>query len=102
MAAEPTPAAELALMAGELAALRTAAGAPYRLVPLPWPRARRGELSLLLSPSRPVPSSLSSLSASPPPLPNSSPVMFSITPITRAVTGYAAGNDARYAAIWRK
>lgn len=34
---------ELALMAGELAALRTAAGAPYRLVPLPWPRARRAD-----------------------------------------------------------
>jgi agmatine deiminase len=33
---------ELQAMAAELAGLRTAAGAPYRLVPLPWPRARRG------------------------------------------------------------
>ena len=30
--------AELQAMAGELAALRTAAGAPYRLFPLPWPQ----------------------------------------------------------------
>jgi len=30
--------AELQAMAGELADLRTAAGAPYRLFPLPWPR----------------------------------------------------------------
>ena len=27
-------------MAEELAAFRTAAGAPYRLLPLPWPEAR--------------------------------------------------------------
>lgn len=33
--------AELEAMAAELAALRTADGSPYRLVPLPWPRARR-------------------------------------------------------------
>ena len=32
--------AGLQAMAGELAAFRTLAGAPYRLVPLPWPRAR--------------------------------------------------------------
>lgn len=32
--------AELAAMADELAALRTADGEPYALVPLPWPRAR--------------------------------------------------------------
>ncbi|HEY0137315.1 MAG TPA: agmatine deiminase family protein, partial [Nannocystis sp.] len=32
--------AGLQAMAGELAALRTLGGAPYRLVPLPWPRAR--------------------------------------------------------------
>ena len=31
---------ELSAMGAELAALRTAAGKPYRLVPLPWPRAR--------------------------------------------------------------
>ncbi|ORJ57085.1 agmatine deiminase family protein [Geothermobacter hydrogeniphilus] len=30
--------AELQAMAAELAALRTAAGRPYRLLPLPWPR----------------------------------------------------------------
>lgn len=33
---------EFQALAGELAALRTAAGEPYRLVPLPWPRARFG------------------------------------------------------------
>lgn len=33
--------AELAAMAAELAALRKADGSPYRLVPLPWPRARQ-------------------------------------------------------------
>lgn len=33
--------AGLQAMAAELTGLRTAAGAPYRLVPLPWPRARR-------------------------------------------------------------
>ena len=33
--------ADFALMAAELAALRTAAGQPYRLVPLPWARERR-------------------------------------------------------------
>ncbi len=32
-------AAPLGAMAEELAALRTAAGRPYRLIPLPWPRA---------------------------------------------------------------
>ncbi|TYO99922.1 agmatine deiminase [Geothermobacter ehrlichii] len=31
--------ADLATMAGELARLRTRSGAPYRLLPLPWPRA---------------------------------------------------------------
>lgn len=31
---------ELSLMAGELQALRTLRGMPYRLVPLPWPRAK--------------------------------------------------------------
>lgn len=35
--------AELQAMAQELAAFRTAAGEPYRLVPLPWPRARLNE-----------------------------------------------------------
>src|SRR5690606_1211654 len=30
--------AELRAMAGEIAALRTAGGEPYRLFPLPWPR----------------------------------------------------------------
>lgn len=34
---------ELQAMAQELAAFRTAAGEPYRLVPLPWPRARLNE-----------------------------------------------------------
>lgn len=34
-------AASLGAMADELAALRTAAGRPYRLIPLPWPRAIR-------------------------------------------------------------
>jgi agmatine deiminase len=33
-------AAELAAMAGELAAFRTPAGRPYRLIPLPWPAPR--------------------------------------------------------------
>ncbi|MDC0717177.1 agmatine deiminase family protein [Nannocystis bainbridge] len=34
---------ELQAMADELAGLRTAAGEPYELVPLPWPRPRFGE-----------------------------------------------------------
>ena len=34
---------ELAQMESELAAARDADGAPYRLVPLPWPRARHDE-----------------------------------------------------------
>ena len=34
--------AGLQAMAAELAALRTVEGAPYRLVALPWPRARQG------------------------------------------------------------
>lgn len=34
---------ELAAMEGELKALRTRAGEPYRLVGLPWPRARHDE-----------------------------------------------------------
>jgi agmatine/peptidylarginine deiminase len=33
---------ELAAMEAELLDLRTAAGQPYRLLPLPWPRAKRG------------------------------------------------------------
>ena len=33
--------AELAAMEAEVRALRTAAGQPYRLVPLPWPSAKR-------------------------------------------------------------